>query len=408
MNSDLRTHFPTLALATTLTISGALARAGKADEPRTPAPETGPIPNGLSWTDVAPGERLRIIEMLATQTKGNYEKIKTWTVTYAYRLRQYLSEKYVSDVFTGESAPKKKVGALMQEFDCEFKFACELKLASFFVDKTTSRMGFVDVGTGEAVTIPNVFPADSRAIVTSERFIHFDPKQSGTTGVIEHPDVAGKRSAAVESRHMAERQMYGDTPDPRTFFKLDAGSTFWSLLEGLAPYLWKHDQRIEAAVIVSQAKGPGGTWYRFRERFSGGNGPGSWMTIVWSPQAGSNPVFRVMADKEPDGKPESKTEWQWKLIDGIYIPSLIKESSFHAPDRTLSFERVSTLKVCALNQPLDAHQFDYQALGMKDGELVLNNIERAVYKLKDGALVKLGNYGDRYAIKDGKVVKLNN
>jgi hypothetical protein len=406
MTPGLRGHFSALTLATILTMTGALAGSGRADEREKAAPETGPIPKGLSWTDVGPTDRLRIMEMLAAQTRGNYEKIKTWKCAYEYTARQYLSAKYVSDAFTGESAPKEKVGALMQEFDCDFKFACDMSSGSFFLDKTTRRMGFVKAGTHEVVRIPNVGPNDHRSIVTPERFIHFDPKQTGTTGVIEHPDVEGKRSAGIDPREMAERQTHGDMPDPRTFFKIDPSSNFWRLLEMLAPDLKQHNQRVEEGVIVSQAQGPGGTWYRFRERFSGPDGSGvAWMTMIWSPRAGFNPVYRVMAEKQPDGKPESKTEWQWTVIDGIYIPSMVKESSFNAPDRTLSYERVCTLKYCALNKPLDAHQFDYEALGMKDGELVLNNIERVVYKLNDGGLVKLGDYGDRFELKDGKLVK---
>jgi hypothetical protein len=280
---------------------------------------------------------------------------------------------------------------------------------SYFVDKTTSRMRFLKAGSDESVTIRDVGPSDNRSIITSERYIHFDPKQAGTTGVIEHPDVEGKRCAKVDSRRRAEMEVHGDTPDPRIFFKTDPSNNFWSPLELLAPYLWKHDKRIEDSVIVSQAKGPGGTWYRFRERLTNGPGtPVSWMTITFSPQAGFNPVSYVMADKDPDGKTDGKIEWQWNVIDAINTPSMIKESSFHGPDHTLSYERVSTLKDCALNKPLDAHQFDYQALGMKDGELVLNDIERTVYKLKEGSLVKLGNYGDRYTLKDGKLVKLSN
>ena len=40
------------------------------------------------------------------------------------------------------------------------------------------------------------------------------------------------------------------------------------------------------------------------------------------------------------------------------------------------------------------HQFDVRGLGLKDGELVLDYIDRTVSKVEGDGLVKLGNFGD--------------
>jgi Tol biopolymer transport system component len=95
-----------------------------------------------------------------------------------------------------------------------------------------------------------------------------------------------------------------------------------------------------------------------------------------------------------DTKPDAKTEWQWKLIDGVYMPSTIKEWTFHAADNQPSKEQTTRLTECALNQPLGPHQFDEQGLGMSDGDLVLNHLERVAYIIKGGEPVKLANFGE--------------
>ena len=62
--------------------------------------EIAPPPPDLAWTDITPAERLRVIEQLAAQSQGNYEKIKTWQGAYSYVLRQYVGDRFVGQ-FTG-------------------------------------------------------------------------------------------------------------------------------------------------------------------------------------------------------------------------------------------------------------------------------------------------------------------
>ena len=76
--------------------------------------------------------------------------------------------------------------------------------------------------------------------------------------------------------------------------------------------------------------------------FDNPGGPMLWVTTIWSPQAGYNPVSRVMALEKPDGKLESRIEWQWKVIDGVYVPSTIKESTYRSPGGGLSEEQATS------------------------------------------------------------------
>jgi len=44
-----------------------------------------------------------------------------------------------------------------------------------------------------------------------------------------------------------------------------------------------------------------------------------------------------------------------------------------------------------LNQPLDPHQFDYEGLGPKNGDVVGNSTDSVKHLLKNGKLVKIEN-----------------
>jgi RNA polymerase sigma factor (sigma-70 family) len=378
--------------------------AGVADQLEAPA-ETGPPPQDLAWIDVAPPERLHVIEQLAVQSKVNYEKIRTWKGSYSYVLRQYLDNQFVGQLLAGagplgvKPAEPSKAGPLMQEFDSVLTFAIDAGSDAIYRDNQTNRMRFLKVGTDDEVKVPNVGPADYRSIVTPEVYLVFDPKERATSSFLpDHPEAQRKRRVERFSAREA-RMREGGTPDPRAFFKFDPINFFWSGLELYARALRgdlgaQQKNVVEQRLKIDQADGPGGRWYRDQMSFANPNGSMLWITTVWSPQAGYNPVSKVTTFNTPVGKPESTIEWQWKLIDGVHLPSTIKESAYRAKGGGLSKEQVTRLKECALNRPLDPHQFDEKGLGASDGDLVLNHLERVAYIIKGGEPVKLANFGD--------------
>ena len=52
-----------------------------------------------------------------------------------------------------------------------------------------------------------------------------------------------------------------------------------------------------------------------------------------APQAGYNPVSRVTALGQPEGKVQARIEWQWKLMDGIYVPEAFHETIYREARR---------------------------------------------------------------------------
>jgi len=75
---------------------------------------------------------------------------------------------------------------------------------------------------------------------------------------------------------------------------------------------------------------------------------------------------------------------------------------YGAPGGGLSNEQQTALKDCALNQPLNPGQFDYRGLDLKDGDLILNQMERVAYIIKNGEKVKLANFGDRSVLQPAR------
>ena len=60
------------------------------------------------------------------------------------------------------------------------------------------------------------------------------------------------------------------------------------------------------------------------------------------------------------------------------------------------------LKECALNGPLDVHQFDERGMGLADGDIILNHLERVAYIVKNGEPTKLANFGERSILRPAR------
>jgi RNA polymerase sigma factor (sigma-70 family) len=374
--------------------------AGKGE----PGTESSPPPQNLSWNDTTPAERQRVVQQLAAQSKTNYEKIMTWKGAYSYVLRQYLDSPFVAQALNVDlpnpNQTKKVSGPLMQDFESVLTFALDVNAEAIYRDSTTSRMRFLKIGTNEEVTIPNVTADEHRSIVTPELYIQFRPKDRTTSSFLpDHPEARMKRRAERFAAREAQMRE-GGSLDPRAFFKFDPVNSFWAYLErcqqAFREYLENEPKPgDEPRLKIERADGPGGRWYRAQMGFTAPGALMLWVSTLWSPQAGYNPASMITTRDKPDGKIESKIEWQWKVIDGIYVPSTIKEWVYRTPGGGLSKEQHTTLKECVLNGPLGPHQFDEQGLGLNDGDLVLNHLERVAYIVKDGKAVKLANFGER-------------
>ena len=260
-------------------------------------------------------------------------------------------------------------------------------------------MTFHKPDTNEVVDIPNVGVIDTRSIVTRDRYIYFWPDQQATYAYLDHlPEARNKRMARRGNmRRMGSH--FGDMMDPRAFFTFDTGNKTWANLELIAGALRgkngeKNRRMAEERFSLAQADGPDGRWYCHQQWFGAGKGSSMWATAFWSPRAGFNPVGYVTADEKPDGKVSTRVEWEWTVIDGIHVPSRIKEEGYEVPGGPPSRERESKLSDCILNRPLDPHQFDHAGLGLADGDLIVDEVERVGYIIKDGEPVKLGDFID--------------
>lgn len=391
------------------------ARSDRGALPRSlqPPRESGPVPKDLKWDRVPPDGRLRIAEILASGAKSHYERLKTWRGSYSCIDREYLDERFIGQVFIQPGQPKPEGGPLIQESDSLLTFAIDAKASASYRSKVTRTMRFLKARTDKEVPVPLVSPSehrriltpispsDHRCILTPNRYLTFRPKDISTSGFLRDLPEAQEKNHAEEFPVAEARSREGGEMDPLGFFKFDPVNTFWSELELLAESLKgglgaESKTLVESRLKVDQADGPDGRWYRVEMTFGAEGTPALRVVTTWSPQAGHLAVQRVYsieAPDQPEGKLASRVDWRWKTIGSVEIPSQYDEINYDQTTGRMSRERHATLGDCVVNGPLDPHQFDERGLGLRDGDLILNQSKRVAYIMKSGKSVKLADFG---------------
>jgi hypothetical protein len=356
-----------------------------------------PLGSDANWSPVPSEQRALILDLLCNHTKGNYERIRTWDATYGVSVEQLLTEDYVVRQY-GSVLPADDRTALTQKQ--EFTIRVVIDMASNRVFRATDTQAFVFLkrDSGQAVKIPNAVPVDERSIVAAEHFVHFAPKQVRSINEIsDYPEAKRAAAAFRDPVEEAAAMDHSTLLDPRIFFGWSRDNPFWGAFSKFAAAL-KNDRddtlkkQVDSALGVAKMMRPDGTWYRVQTKM----GSMGLATSVWSPKAGYNPVSFILLADEAGMPPLMSLAWSWKAIDGIYVPFVFKEALYTGPNKMLSLKRDVTTKKCALNGPLSEKQFEYAALGLTNGNVVVDRIERMTYVWNNGETVALAAFGERF------------
>ncbi len=359
------------------------------------------IDRNLNWVPISASEKTSTLSMLSAQTEGNYSKIRTWEGEYSVELQERLNRAYVGKAFGGKLRPD-QISALEQMSKFDFEFAIDVAADSIFSAKRTSTFEWVKAGSNKKVVVPDGVPTDNRSVLTADRYAHFSPNRTPTSySVSDHPRARAKRAAYRDPPERAAGKEYGDLMDPRTFFGLHPSRPFWEELnlstKALSGgFMRGSTQEAQKRVKMFKSESADGEWFALSLDFNASQGGGhNYMTSIWSPLAGFNPVSYVVS-KDPEGKePITTVSWKWKVVENTYLPAEVDHVRY-ADDGSKKYHRTATLKKVSINNPLDSDQFSYTSLGLAEGELVLDKVERAVYIMEGGEAVKLANFGDKF------------
>ncbi len=355
------------------------------------------------WEAVRGAERISVLDAIADQLQGNYEKLRTWKGTYRIHQRQAKDAAFVQSVAPGANLPP----GLWQDFRFVLRFAIDMHSGAIYRSKETTEWKWVRDGSNETVTVPNTGPSDERSIVSGEQqYLHFNPKivWPGFYDTLGRPEATNRHAAFRDDLALAARQVMGDLIDPRAFFGTSERTRFDDQIRVLVRALKggmgeEGKKRFDAGFTIHKAVTRDGAWYRVAStQEAQAGGPAMSMTTIFSPAAGMNAVSHTFGVDKADAPPWTSVQLEWKLINGIYVPAKVRGRQCAPQSGKLSWSRDAELQECEVNSPLEETQFTCAGLGMRDGDLVRDNIAKATYVLEKEKLKKLADFGEGIAV----------
>lgn len=357
------------------------------------------LPSKDAWRVLPDSEREMILDLLIVQTRSNYEKIKTWQGMYSVEQETLLNAEYVARNFKGRVEGNSNT-ALIQQMRSTVDFVLDVENDAIRRQRIVSSLRFLMPDSRTEVVVNGVGHRDANSIVNNEHYIFCHPTEVATYAELPtFPEAQNKRAARRVEVARAANQHFGELMDPRFLFSgINIQAPNWEALNWYLTSIkgsnGRENQEIANRLQVAVADKDGQSWYQVTTELVFGDGDSLKMGTIWSPLAGYNPVLLVMWNAKT-GKLSRTATWHWKLVEGVYLPDAVEDKTF---SESGEIERSQAVKLqeSTLNAPVPASEFSYEAIGLADGDLVIDEIDRTVSVLKNGQPSYLANFGQTY------------
>jgi len=341
---------------------------------------------------VEPNQVPKVLRMISEATRCNYECIRTWEgrefVSANYYIHDEIRAEEIFNQNTNDSGPKpKKITERVKE---TIEFSIDVEKDLIYVNRYQKEPAqYIDLETGRKL-VPKGIAGRVKTILTPEFQIDCTRHTMRDGVALSHravKQVRLKGSECVSNMH----PIY----DPKDLF---GRPKCWETMDYILNYMEKqgtfdinidgYELKLEMREIENAIE------YRIQQPLKGSTtqeklSPEYYMlvTTVFSEQKGYNRILCEIEDGR--GRKYSKEEWDYELVNGIYLPIKTAKRNFRPDTVKLSFEEVSSVQNYKITQPIPAEVFTYKNLGLKNGDKFIDKILDKEYTYQDENLVEV-------------------
>ncbi len=328
-----------------------------------------------------------ILNMISNKILENYKQIKTWQgkddVVKEYFFEGVKAEQKFKTNTKGQGEIPK---SLSERGHWTRDFAVDIKNDLLYA-KTSSKkpMEYLDLENGKKFDA-TVFPNNSISIMTPESYVY-------TRDDTMRKGIVMSRTALKELRDKCSTCKKPPVFDPRQQLEQSL-----SIIQKSFPLIIKKTRELGENKTdgfireVEECLSDDAIEYRVSESFKITNEPNDpnriLISSIFSSAKGFNMISKETTLRTSDGdKLIQKCTWDFNKINGIYVlnRTTIQNYSFNTGNPT--FEETNVYSDIKINQPISNEIFNYNNLGLKDGDKFIDNIEKKEYKYKDKKLV---------------------
>ena len=344
--------------------------------------------------------RLGIIRMIEGEIRANYERLASWSGSYALEDGAYRTEmrqiqpRVGDDAARGELLGTTRKGRWWEVRHVVVQFDLDMRknnLATTY--EVVGDAAVTDLASG-VTEIWGQVPLRQRHLITVDEWIECIPAEP--PGAAPRFQIArGKginsavRRGAAESKRFAR---YSSVIDPRAFFAYSGSMSFADALKSSADWL-KAGKSL--ALRIEEVRSTSHAGYRlvqeYRVRPDDLSEQPTVVETTFNVDAGYNPSRLV--ERSPSGIATLDRTWRYTHVSGVYIPSHYRLDKYFDDDtQQRELSRDFTLNNCEVNGQIGAASFSLDRLGLVQGDQLRDDLAGSVMRYDNGEVVPVSQY----------------
>jgi hypothetical protein len=344
------------------------------------------------WSPVPEVEWMKTLQMLVETSKNTLQKIDVLQCHTVVEYQQSMSPEYVQaiDVLTKDNR------SIYQTHNFTTEFIGDMKRKIIFRSKKITQQYFDS--EGQKLDPPNIVLYDTRSIVSAQDYLYTQEAEGVMQVVSELPDfpeVVKKKVVWREPVENANNRNLVELIDPLEFFD----PNHWSIkliIEFMEGKHGKENQNILTKMIennnlnlMETTDGQGRKWYRFYQKSHSMDTE----NIFWYQESGFHPVCRLL--NKSSGQLLNLIQVRWDSRENIFLP-VESRVVIYKDDGNLRHRKKTILEDIVINKSIDSKQFSYSALGLGDGDILVDRIKQQVFTIKNDKPVYLAKFYEKY------------
>ena len=338
---------------------------------------------------VDPNQIPQILNMISTQVRDNYERIKTWQgerdVVMDYIDEGSAAEKTFK---THTDGVGEIPNIVKRRVECITQFAVDIERNFLYVSNYWEKPAqYTDLESGRDLGSKSA-PDFKKSIVTPEYYIHCRPNTMSDGSIINRKAV---KEALPECPTCDGPSVF----DPRELFGLPLQPVWVTFPRMIKVINERGEYSIDAyALKVEERKDGGITEYRIQKPGKLSLEPGKlssdnylFKTRTFSSTKGFNVILEKMT--HPDGKLIYRSTLDYELINGVYLVSRTTRQTYNPRTGTLTYRKECTFKNQKVNKPIPEGTFTYKNLGLQDGDRFIDKVLDKEYVYQNGVLAEV-------------------
>jgi hypothetical protein len=336
------------------------------------------------------GERAKIVQMVADQVRSNYELLHTWKGRFVLEEESQVDGAY-GELFRQNPPRQDFKLPIVQKTKAEILFAVDVDANALFTTMESSAPSkYFELGSGKELTFSTT-AFQQRSILTDEQFLFLNPNQFigqiNDAPPIKGLPLGGGRVAFRQDPSKGKKRQSADVVDPRLLFAIN-GEPIWKIFETWASWGDRRpEDRAKLEQMISVRREGIDTQPTFVIAITLGSTASKFKTTFVSK---SEVGFNVTEFSESFGVGvlKKRCTWSYRKQGGLFVPEVLVTASYNADGKTVNSQRLLKLVESDINIPLDKQSFSYAALGLKAGERVFDERDKALYVFDGKELVK--------------------